>query len=79
MPTELTPQALYIDAHPGIVWETLRSVGKGQLPGSKNRARLRGAWQHPARGVHLHGRLKVARHGGGGDLLPARSHHLYPR
>ena len=40
VPIELTPQALYIDAHPGIVWEILRSVGKGKLPGSRNRARL---------------------------------------
>ena len=40
VPIELTPRILYIDAHPGIVWEILRSVGKGQLPGSKNRARL---------------------------------------
>lgn len=38
MDVELTLHAIYFDAHPGIVWEILRSVGKGQLPGSKNRA-----------------------------------------
>ena len=40
MPVELIPRELYIDAHPMIVWEILRSVGKGQLPGSRNRAKL---------------------------------------
>ena len=40
MPIDLTPRELYIDAHPMILWELLRAAGRGQLPGSRNRARL---------------------------------------
>lgn len=36
----LTPQCISIDAPCPLVWELITSVGRGQLPGSKNRANL---------------------------------------
>src|SRR3954454_21544073 len=37
---KLTPQNLLINAPRPLVWEMITSVGRGQLPGSKNTARL---------------------------------------
>ena len=37
---QLSPQRLEIDAPCPLVWEMITSVGRGQVPGSKNKAHL---------------------------------------
>lgn len=37
---QLSPQRLEIDAPCPLVWEMITSVGRGQIPGSKNKAHL---------------------------------------